>query len=213
MQRSRSSAIAGEIGIGLSNVRFGNVIRPNFDGDGLADCVDPNDDNDPDPDATDCNDNNPNVYTGATETCNGIDDDCDNTVDDGVVFQNYYFDADMDTYGAGSPTNACQPPGANYVLNNTDCNNSNAAINPGATEACNGIDDDCDNLIDEGFPNFDNDGLADCVDPDDDNDGDPDATDCNDNNNAVYTGATRSEERRVGKECGVMCRSRWSPYH
>ena len=23
----------------------------------------------------------------------------------------------------------------------------------------------------------------------------------------------RSEERRVGKECGVMCRSRWSPYH
>ena len=26
-------------------------------------------------------------------------------------------------------------------------------------------------------------------------------------------GVTRSEERRVGKECGVMCRSRWSPYH
>ena len=23
----------------------------------------------------------------------------------------------------------------------------------------------------------------------------------------------RSEERRVGKECGQMCRSRWSPYH
>ena len=26
-------------------------------------------------------------------------------------------------------------------------------------------------------------------------------------------GATRSEERRVGKECASMCRSRWSPYH
>ena len=25
--------------------------------------------------------------------------------------------------------------------------------------------------------------------------------------------ATRSEERRVGKECASMCRSRWSPYH
>ena len=25
--------------------------------------------------------------------------------------------------------------------------------------------------------------------------------------------ALRSEERRVGKECGQMCRSRWSPYH
>ena len=26
-------------------------------------------------------------------------------------------------------------------------------------------------------------------------------------------GAGRSEERRVGKECASMCRSRWSPYH
>ena len=26
-------------------------------------------------------------------------------------------------------------------------------------------------------------------------------------------GAKRSEERRVGKECASMCRSRWSPYH
>ena len=26
-------------------------------------------------------------------------------------------------------------------------------------------------------------------------------------------GARRSEERRVGKECASMCRSRWSPYH
>ena len=25
--------------------------------------------------------------------------------------------------------------------------------------------------------------------------------------------AERSEERRVGKECGLLCRSRWSPYH
>ena len=27
------------------------------------------------------------------------------------------------------------------------------------------------------------------------------------------TGRDRSEERRVGKECASMCRSRWSPYH
>ena len=27
------------------------------------------------------------------------------------------------------------------------------------------------------------------------------------------TRAMRSEERRVGKECGYQCRSRWSPYH
>src|SRR3546814_1999998 len=29
----------------------------------------------------------------------------------------------------------------------------------------------------------------------------------------VYWMASRSEERRVGKECVSTCRSRWSPYH
>src|SRR3546814_20315203 len=29
----------------------------------------------------------------------------------------------------------------------------------------------------------------------------------------TVTSGTRSEERRVGKECGSTCRSRWSPYH
>ena len=28
-----------------------------------------------------------------------------------------------------------------------------------------------------------------------------------------YAGEIRSEERRVGKECTIQCRSRWSPYH
>src|SRR3546814_4254145 len=30
---------------------------------------------------------------------------------------------------------------------------------------------------------------------------------------SASTGGTRSEERRVGKECVRTCRSRWSPYH
>ena len=30
---------------------------------------------------------------------------------------------------------------------------------------------------------------------------------------SLVTGIRRSEERRVGKECASMCRSRWSPYH
>ena len=34
-----------------------------------------------------------------------------------------------------------------------------------------------------------------------------------DNLTAVDEAAVRSEERRVGKECGYQCRSRWSPYH
>ena len=32
-------------------------------------------------------------------------------------------------------------------------------------------------------------------------------------NNGQYRGIARSEERRVGKECLRLCRSRWSPYH
>ena len=53
------------------------------------------------------------------------------------------------------------------------CQPSNAG-----PEECDGIDNNCDGVTDEGFSDWDSDDLADCVDPDDDNDGDPDDTDC-----------------------------------
>jgi hypothetical protein len=64
----------------------------------------------------------------------------------------YYADADGDGYGAGaaSLSTATTAP-AGYSVNNTDCNDTNAAVNPGATEVLNSIDDDCDGLIDEGL--------------------------------------------------------------
>jgi hypothetical protein len=60
-----------------------------------------------------------------------------------------YRDADGDGYGNPSVSvPECTPP-AGYVANPNDCNDGNAAINPGATEITNGVDDDCDGLVDE----------------------------------------------------------------
>ncbi|MBK7683448.1 MAG: putative metal-binding motif-containing protein, partial [Bacteroidetes bacterium] len=98
----------------------------------------------------DCDDNAPLVNPGATEVCNGIDDDCANGIDDGLVFLNYYVDADGDGYGAGLATSSCNPI-VGSVLVDGDCDDNNAAVNPSATEVCNGIDDDCANGIDDGL--------------------------------------------------------------
>ncbi|MFM2226811.1 MAG: hypothetical protein RL664_154 [Bacteroidota bacterium] len=100
---------------------------------------------------TDCNNTNASVYPGATEVCNTIDDDCDSQIDEGVQ-NSYYADTDGDGYGAGTVTLACTAP-TGFVSTNTDCNNTNGTVNPGATEVCNSIDDDCDTQIDEDVQN------------------------------------------------------------
>ncbi|MCY7411284.1 MAG: T9SS type A sorting domain-containing protein, partial [Chitinophagales bacterium] len=106
--------------------------------------------------STDCNDANASIKPGATELCNSIDDDCDNLIDEGLPQFTYYLDGDNDGYGKStSSTSTCSStPPSGYVANSTDCNDANASIKPGATELCNSIDDDCDNLVDEGLPQF-----------------------------------------------------------
>lgn len=73
----------------------------------------------------------------------------------------WYLNADGDAYAASS-TLACTNPGAGYsatALPTTDCDDSNAAINPGATEnLCDGIDNNCNGTIDEG-------AVSGCFDP------------------------------------------------
>ncbi|MFZ5482495.1 MAG: MopE-related protein [Myxococcota bacterium] len=102
--------------------------------------------------SNDCNDASALAYTGATEVCDSVDNDCDGSTDEGVT-TTYYADADSDGYGnAATSTNACSTP-TGYVSNSSDCNDSSAAAYPTATEVCDGIDNDCDSSIDEGVTN------------------------------------------------------------
>ncbi len=116
-------------------------------------------------DNTDCNDADPNINPAATEVCDGVDNDCDGSVDEGVL--NTFF-ADTDSDGFGDPNNSTQscsaPPG--FVADNTDCNDADGSINPGAPEICDGVDNNCDGNIDEGvlnifFADTDSDGFGD----------------------------------------------------
>ncbi|MBK8081690.1 MAG: putative metal-binding motif-containing protein [Saprospiraceae bacterium] len=85
-------------------------------------------------DNTDCNDNNVLINPGATEICNGLDDDCDGDIDEGVQ-NTYCADTDNDGYGdAPVTTMACSPLNG-YVADNTDCNDNNVLVNPGAQKS------------------------------------------------------------------------------
>jgi alpha-tubulin suppressor-like RCC1 family protein len=91
---------------------------------------------------TDCNDSLASVRPMGTESCNGIDDDCDGSTDEGVLIA-YYRDADGDAYGLTSTTSTgCSAP-AGYVAASGDCNDGNASIRPGAPEICDGVDQNC----------------------------------------------------------------------
>ncbi|MBK6484808.1 MAG: T9SS type A sorting domain-containing protein [Chitinophagaceae bacterium] len=99
---------------------------------------------------TDCNDSNSGIHPGSCDGSNGVDDDCDGTIDDGSGAIFYYVDGDGDGYGAGTGSFFCSNPGAGYSTNKTDCNDSNSAIHPGLCDGSNGLDDNCDGTIDDG---------------------------------------------------------------
>ncbi len=98
----------------------------------------------------DCDDPTISPADLPVETCDGIDNDCDGLTDnDAVDAPAWYRDADQDRYGAGAPVHACAAP-PDHVSNSNDCDDTNAAIHPGAEEVCDGIDNDCDGAVDEG---------------------------------------------------------------
>ena len=151
-------------------------------------------------DSTDCDDTNASVYPGAIEVCDGLDNDCNNEIDEGLAVITYYLDNDGDGYGDNSNSlDTCQTV-SGYVIDNTDCDDNDANIFPGATEICDGLDNDCNGMTDDGLVvttyYLDNDGdsygdnnisidscqaIAGYV---------TDNTDCDDNDANIFPGAT-----------------------
>jgi|GEM_PF-3906788 len=101
-------------------------------------------------DTVDCDDNNAEIYPEALEICDGLDNDCDELIDEALTIT-YWPDADEDGYGdPTTPTPSCEEP-EGYVNNNQDCNDNDASIYPTAEEICDdGIDNDCNFVVDDG---------------------------------------------------------------
>ena len=145
----------------------------------------------------DCNDDNANVYPGAIETCNGVDNNCNGLIDDIDTAsvpegaQTYYYDADNDSFGGLISAPSCRQQ-TRWVVAGNDCNDADRAIFPTAQEVWyDGIDQNCDGRNDY----------------DQDNDGYPtqspvgDSTDCNDLNTAINPGVDEIWYDGVDQNC------------
>ena len=111
----------------------------------------------------DCIDTDAAVNPGKAEICNnGKDDNCNGSENDvnAIGCNAFYADGDGDTYGAGAKKCMCTTAGTFTSTNGADCDDTTKTINPGAPEACNDKDDNCDGSIDEGCDD-DKDGYCD----------------------------------------------------
>ncbi len=181
-------------------------------------------------DATDCDDGDAAVNPSADEVCDpsDVDEDCDGLADDNDPsvlpgsLLSWYGDGDGDGYGdAGAASASCEAP-AGSVADATDCDDADAAINPGADEVCDeaDTDEDCDGLADDAdasvfsasattwFSDVDGDGYGDpevttrACDQPDGSVGVEWATDCDDTNASIHPeGQEVCDEWDLDEDC------------
>ncbi|MBN2250607.1 MAG: hypothetical protein JW724_00850 [Candidatus Altiarchaeota archaeon] len=136
----------------------------------------------------DCDDLDNRAVPGMDEACDGIDNDCDGLIDENLTLATFYQDADGDGYGGTISADACTAP-EGHVANSADCDDSDADMRPGNEEVCDGKDNDCDGVADDGLGDDDGDGYSECT------------GDCNDANPAFHPGATDIACDSIDQNC------------
>jgi hypothetical protein len=122
-------------------------VKQECNGDG---CIpDNNQCTDTEPTTLDCDDTDSLVNPDANEQCNQIDDNCNAEIDE-WLWEMYYHDSDRDGFGNSEESRQlCGIIPIEYVWNDLDCDDTDASINPDATEVCDEVDNDCDGRIDD----------------------------------------------------------------
>jgi hypothetical protein len=174
----------------------------------------------------DCDDAAPGVNPAAVERCDAedVDENCDGAADDAdddaAGGEVRHADGDADGYGDPSSAATRCDEDPVFVVNATDCDDSDADINPGALEVCDeaDADEDCDGRADDADESPDEEGAF-YADADGDGYGDPalslvacdapagyvaDASDCDDGAPGTNPGATEAcDAANVDEDCDV----------
>jgi hypothetical protein len=162
----------------------------------------------------DCDDANSLVNPLADEVCDGVDNNCDGTIDEPEAIDalDWFPDEDADGYGDPLEGQRTCDPEPDWVQDDQDCDDLNPEVNPSADEVCNGLDDDCDGGVDLDAI----DALSWYADTDSDGYGDPEAlqlscsqpsayvsddTDCDDATASTYPGAEETTADGVDSDC------------